>query len=420
MCSRILGDFNEFTSMCEEHIPSPLENAKQKDDGTPKTDRHEDRVGYDQDGRQVVHIIKQYLIEGTACFHVLGRAMSDTLHAGQELRHVVEEVVGDMDKSLSMLCEQLGTRLTKDEMKPDIRYLLGFVGSRFLGDFNGFTSMWEEHILSPVENAKQKDDGTPKTERHEDMVGYDQDGRLVVHIIKQYLTEDTTCFHVLGRVMSDTLHAGQEVRLLGKNYFVFDEEDSRNMRVGKLWIYEARYKVEVNRMPVGNGVMIEGTDQPKVKTSTITDIQGEEESGEHVILGTGELYFDCVMHDLRKLYSEIEVRVADPVVSFRETVMETSSMKCFAEIPNKKNKMTMTVEPMEKGLGEDIKNEVESINWNKKRLGEFFRTRYDWDLPAARTIWVFSPNLTGPNALVNDTLLSEVDKSCYSIPSRAR
>lgn len=48
-----------------------------------------------------------------------------------------------------------------------------------------------------------------------------------------------------------------------------------------------------------------------------------EESGEHVILGTGELYLDCVMHDLRKLYSEIDIKVADPVVSFCETVVET-------------------------------------------------------------------------------------------------
>ena len=30
-----------------------------------------------------------------------------------------------------------------------------------------------------------------------------------------------------------------------------------------------------------------------------------EESGEHIILGTGELYLDCVMHDIRKMYSEI-------------------------------------------------------------------------------------------------------------------
>ena len=30
-----------------------------------------------------------------------------------------------------------------------------------------------------------------------------------------------------------------------------------------------------------------------------------EESGEHVVFGTGELYLDCIMHDLRKMYSEI-------------------------------------------------------------------------------------------------------------------
>lgn len=34
-------------------------------------------------------------------------------------------------------------------------------------------------------------------------------------------------------------------------------------------------------------------------------------------------------------------QVADPVVSFCETVVETSSLKCFAETPNKKNKITM-------------------------------------------------------------------------------
>ena len=54
-----------------------------------------------------------------------------------------------------------------------------------------------------------------------------------------------------------------------------------------------------------------------------------EESGEHVILGTGELHLDCVMHDLRKMYSDIDVKVADPVVSFCETVVETSQVIPF-------------------------------------------------------------------------------------------
>jgi U5 small nuclear ribonucleoprotein component len=61
-----------------------------------------------------------------------------------------------------------------------------------------------------------------------------------------------------------------------------------------------------------------------------------EESGEHVLIGTGELYLDCVMHDLRRLFAEIEIKVSDPVTKFSETVLETSALKCYADTPNKK------------------------------------------------------------------------------------
>ena len=361
------------------------------------------------------------------------------------------QIVGDVDTALPSLCDELGIKLTKEESKMNIRPLLRLVCQRFLGDFNGFVEMVASHVPSPSDNAKNKVEhiytGSLDTQRAEDMINCDQDGRLMVHTSKQYPTEDTTCFHVLGRVMSGTLHANQEVRLLGENYTMYDEEDSRTLTVGRLWIFQARYKVEVNRVPAGNWVLIEGIDQPVVKTCTITDLHKDaheelyifrplkfntqsvvkiavepvnpselpkmldglrkvnksypllntrvEESGEHVVLGTGELYLDCVMHDLRKLYSEIDIKVADPVVSFCETVVETSSLKCFAETPNKKNKITMIAEPLEKGLAEDIENEVVSINWNKKRLGEFFQTKYDWDLLAARSIWAFGPDATG-------------------------
>lgn len=38
-----------------------------------------------------------------------------------------------------------------------------------------------------------------------------------------------------------------------------------------------RYKVEVNRVPAGNWVLMEGIDQPVVKTSTIVDVGVQEE-----------------------------------------------------------------------------------------------------------------------------------------------
>lgn len=49
-----------------------------------------------------------------------------------------------------------------------------------------------------------------------------------------------------------------------------------------------------------------------------------------------------------------------------------------------------------------------SIEWDRKTLGEFFQSKYDWDLLAARSIWAFGPEIDGPNILVDDTLPSEV------------
>ncbi|CAI6012713.1 unnamed protein product [Closterium sp. NIES-65] len=155
--------------------------------------------------------------------------------------------------------------------------------------------------------------------------------------------------------------------------------------------------------------MVEGL--RKISKSYPLAVTRVEESGEHTVLGTGELFLDSVMKDLRDLFSEVEVKVADPVVSFCETVVETSSLKCFAETPNKKNKITMIAEPMEKGLAEDLESGAVSLDWPKKRMAEFFQTKYDWDLLAARSIWAFGPDRQGPNILVNDTLPSEVDKN---------
>ncbi|EDS28833.1 elongation factor protein 1 [Culex quinquefasciatus] len=62
----------------------------------------------------------------------------------------------------------------------------------------------------------------------------DQNAQLMVHSLKIYPTEDCTFFQVLARNMSGTLHAGQEVRMLGVNYSLVGEEDSRTLRVGRV------------------------------------------------------------------------------------------------------------------------------------------------------------------------------------------
>ena len=136
-----------------------------------------------------------------------------------------------------------------------------------------------------------------------------------------------------------------------------------------------------------------------------------EESGEHIIVGTGEFFLDCAMHDLRRMYSETDIKVSDPVVTFCETVVETSSLKCFAETPNTHNKLTMIAQPLDKGLAEDIEMGLVRSDWNKKKVSAFLNTKYEWDLLASRSVWAFGPDVDGPNVLLDDTLPSEVPTS---------
>lgn len=53
----------------------------------------------------------------------------------------------------------------------------------------------------------------------------------MVHTTKLYPTPDGVTFHVFGRVMSGTLFANSQVRVLGENYTLLDEEDSRVTQV---------------------------------------------------------------------------------------------------------------------------------------------------------------------------------------------
>eukprot|EP00948_MAST-09A_sp_MAST-9A-sp1_P001491 g1491.t1 len=257
-----------------------------------------------------------------------------------------------------------------------------------------------------------------------------------------------------------------------------------------------RYKIEVESMPAGNWIAITGIDATIQKGATLTDIglvtdrkharferahlirpltidlslpfvnqallklaveplnpselpkmvkalrcvsksycvakTKVEESGEHVLLGTGELGLDCMMHDLRKLYSDIEVKVADPVVVFCETAIDTSSIMCTAQTSNKQNTLTMMCEPLEQKLsraiatnevtsrhveqqfgGSDVssENNVASKNW----LSDYLRREHNWDILAAKSVWAFGPS-DAPACFMDETLEDECDKDILMQP----
>jgi 116 kDa U5 small nuclear ribonucleoprotein component len=376
--------------------------------------------------------------------------------------HTISESPEDLKATL----ETLNISLKPSQLRTDAKVLLKLVCEQFFGTADGFVDMIVQHVPSPVEAAQKKLEkyytGPLDTKIATSMSQCNQDGPLVIHVTKLFSTSDASRFHSFGRIMSGTAHPGQQVRVLGENYTLEDEEDMTTATVSDTWLACSRYNIPVSGVPAGNWVLLSGIDNSIVKTATIFPLKLEdnedayifspirhlttsvfkvavepinpselpkmldglrkinksyplistkvEESGEHVVLGTGELYMDCVLHDLRRLYAEMEIKISDPVTRFCETVVETSAIMCYAITPNKKNKITMIAEPLDDGIAEDIEAGRVRIKDPARKVAQFFEQKYEWDKLSARSIWAFGPDEHGPNILVDDTLPSKINK----------
>ncbi|KAE9974974.1 hypothetical protein EG328_003511 [Venturia inaequalis] len=376
--------------------------------------------------------------------------------------HTISESPEDLRETLA----SLGIALKPAQLKTNADVLLKLVCGHFFGPAQGFVDMVVQHIPSPQGAATERYlekyyTGPSDTKTAESMISCDQDGPLVMHVTKLFNTVDGKRFNAFARVLSGTAKAGEQVRVLGEGYTLEDEEDMVTATIGDTWLNNSRYNISVSGVPAGNWVLLSGIDNSIVKTATVLSMKlpddedayifkpirhffesvfkvavepinpselpkmldglrrvnksyplvttKVEESGEHIILGTGELYMDCVLHDLRRLYADMEVKVSDPVTRFCETVVETSAIKCYALTPNKKNKLTMVAEPLDPGIAEDIEGGRVNIRDPARVVGKFFEENYGYDLLASRNIWAFGPDDMGPNILQNDTLPSEVD-----------
>ena len=193
--------------------------------------------------------------------------------------------------------------------------------------------------------------------------------------------------------------------VLGQGFTPYEQQDVHMETVESLMLVMAggRYKTQIDRATAGNLVLISGIDRAIEKTATLFDASADlntvdtfrdinfqgvepvikiaceplqaselpkmisglrkatrcyplcqskiEESGEHILLGTGELYLDQVLHDIRKVFNrEFELHISEPFIAIAETVADTSSVKCACETPNHKNKLCMVAQPLENGL----------------------------------------------------------------------
>ena len=281
----------------------------------------------------------------------------------EPLYKIYSQVIGEHKKSVETTLAELGVTLSNAAYRLNVRPLLRLACSSVFGPASGFTDMLVQHIPSPRDAAIKKVDhiyaGPKDSSIYKAMAQCDSYGPVMVNVTKLYPKSDCSVFDAFGRVYSGKIQTGQTVRVLGEGYSPDDEEDMTVKEVTKLWVYQARDRMPVAEAPPGSWVLIEGVDASIMKTATLCNVDYDEdvyifrplqfntlsvvktateplnpselpkmveglrkisksyplavtkveESGEHTILGTGELYLDSIMKDLRELYSEVEVKV---------------------------------------------------------------------------------------------------------------
>ncbi|KAJ6678184.1 hypothetical protein OIU85_008744 [Salix viminalis] len=226
---------------------------------------------------------------------------------------------------------------------------------------------------------------------------------------------------------------------MGPNYVPGEKKDLYVKSVQRTVIWMGKKQETVEDVPCGNTVALVGLDQFITKNATLTNekevdahpIQGYEckvasdlpklveglkrlaksdpmvvcsieESGEHIIAGAGELHLEICLKDLQDDFmGGAEIIKSDPVVSFRETVLEKSCRVVMSKSPNKHNRLYMEARPMEEGLAEAIDDGRVGPRDDPKNRAKILSEEFGWDKDLAKKIWCFGPETTGPNMVVD-------------------
>merc|ERR1719411_2539344 len=272
----------------------------------------------------------------------------------------------------------------------------------------------------------------------------------MMYISKMVPTSDKGRFYAFGRVFSGTVKTGLRCRIMGPNYVPGTKTDLYVKQIQRTILMMGRFVEQIEDVPCGNIVGLVGVDQYLVKTGTITTFEqahnmkvmkfsvspvvkvaveaknpsdlpklveglkrlsksdpmvqiSTEESGEHIIPGAGELHLEICLKDLEEDHACVPIVKSDPVVSYRETVTDESSVTCLSKSPNKHNRLYMKAQPFPEGLAEEIEDKKITPRDDPKTRGRYLSEKYEWDVNDARKIWAFGPDQDGANLVVDVT-----------------
>jgi len=367
------------------------------------------------------------------------------------------------------LLEKLNLKLGPDDREKEGKQLLKAVMRTFLPAADSLLEMMILHLPSPVTAQRYRGDtlyeGPPDDEAATGIRNCDPKGPLMLYVSKMVPTSDKGRFYAFGRVFSGTVRSGLKVRIQGPNYTPGNKGDLFIKAIQRTVLMMGGKVEPIDDMPAGNIVGLVGIDQFLLKSGTLTTsetahnlkvmkfsvspvvqrsvqvknaqdlpklVEGlkrlsksdpcvltlTNESGEHIVAGAGELHLEICLKDLEEDHAGVPLIFSDPVVQYRETVTEKSSMTALSKSPNKHNRLYMSAEPLSEELANAIENGKVGPRDDPKTRARVLADDFGWDVTDARKIWGFGPDTTGANLLVDQTkavqYLNEIKDSVVS------
>jgi elongation factor 2 len=375
---------------------------------------------------------------------------------------------GEMEKVEKML-KTLEISLKPDELKLTGKHLMKNIFQKWINAAEALLEMIILKLPSPIRAQKYRAaylyEGPIDDASGQAIQNCQQDGPLMIFISKMIPTNDKGRFYAFGRVFSGVVATGQKVRIMGPNYKPGSKNDLNIKNIQRTVIMMAGKVEAVPDVPCGNTVGLVGVDQYILKQGTIAtaedahnirvmkfsvspvvrvavDVKNAsdlpklveglkklsksdplvqcitEESGEHIIAGCGELHVEICLKDLIEEYAKCDIKVGDPVVTYKETITEESSQMCLSKSPNKHNRLFVKAEPLGDELSDLIESEELGPKMETKERSRRLVDEFDWDKSDALKIWCFGPDTNGPNMLVDTAkgaqFLSEIKDSMES------
>ena len=284
-----------------------------------------------------------------------------------------------------------------------------------------------EHLPSPEVSQQYRCpniwDGDIESEAGQTMIHTSPDGPLAVMVtnvsVDKHAGEVAT-----GRVYGGTVEQGTEVYLVG------GQARSRVQQVG---VFFGPERVPTEKVPAGNIVYITGAkgatageticspenkivefegiehisepvvtvaveakntkDLPKLievlrqtaKEDPTIHVNINEETGEHLVSGMGELHLEVI--GVRINNKGVDINTSEPIVVYRETVAGKTANPVEGKSPNKHNRLYLEVAPLEDSIFQALQNgDIKEGKIKDKEEAQKF-IEHGLDKEEARRVW---------------------------------